>query len=173
MMDGKKFLAITEELSNRIDALETLGYEFWTPLGISIIAAGAGFIALVQNKKRAKEGTLQAVKSNIDSAKAQLETLSMELAPLKAKSSLSDEENRELEIKDQILNSVIERLLNAYNDGCDKFFKKQVVKQDFSDMYQNDIRSYIKEFPESFQAPLTEFDSMLKYFKEYLKNIKT
>lgn len=171
-MDTQTTLKLIEELSKRIDVIEGVQYKFWITVGVSILAILGSFYVIFQNKKQSKALVLQAIKSNIDLAKSQIESLSMELAPLKAKKSPSADEKQELDIKNQVYESALERLLNAYNDGCDKFYKKQISAQDFTDMYHQDIRTYIESFPDKFREPLTRFDKMLQYYNEYHKNIR-
>ncbi|QEN95337.1 hypothetical protein F0H33_00245 [Xanthomonas translucens pv. undulosa] len=67
---------------------------------------------------------------------------------------------------------MVERLLNAYNDGCQKFYQNQVIAQDFIDLYHQEIADYIREFKEKFSGPLTRFDAMLNYYNEKHKNPK-
>lgn len=163
---------IIEQLSKRVDALEGVGYRFWLPFGISIVAVGVSIYASLQSKKQSRAARLQGVKNNIDLAKAQLESLSMEVAPLKAKKTPTADEKRELELKLQVYESALERLLNAYNDGCDRFFKKQVDRQDFMDLYHQDIRDYVEQVPDKFQPPLTRFDNIVRYYDEKHKKAK-
>ena len=159
-------------IQNQTDKINELGLSFWVPVFISIIAVLISIWAIYSNKEQSKKNSLDKIKSNIDLAKAQLETLTMEIASLKAKTNKTNTEEKELEIKLQIINSVIERLLNNYENGCDKFFKKQVKKQDFVDSYHNDVALYITQFPDKFTEPLTQYKNMLKYYNKYYKNIK-
>lgn len=186
-MTDPAVVELINQISLRVTALEGKEYKFWLPVGISILAVIASLytahkakIASAENLRQAalnsaenlKQVTLQAVKSNIDTAKAQVESTAMQLAPLKAKASLTKDQKEELTIKEQIFDSVIERLLNAYNDACQKFYKSQVPSQDFVDLYHQDIADYIREFPDKFSGPLTRFDAMLQYFHEKHKNPK-
>lgn len=164
--------SLAQELSKRIDALEALGLRFWVPVVISIGALGTSFLAIRQNFTQRKAQALQAIKTNVDVAKAQVETLSMGIAQLVAKTNRSQEEEKELEIKNQAVNSSIERLLNAYNDGCDKFYKKQVDRQDFADLFSVDIALYIKKFPNKFSEPLTSYSRMIEYHRNHIKKVR-
>ena len=171
-MSESAIISALAQLSKRIDALEGIGYKFWIPAIISLIAVLISGFSASQTRKQSMTSRLQGVKNNIDLAKAQLESLSMELAPLKAKKTPTADEKRELDLKLQVYESALERLLNAYNDACDKFFKKQINKQDFMDLYHQDIRDYIEKVPDKFQAPLTRFDKMVQYYNERHKNAK-
>jgi hypothetical protein len=160
------------ELSKRIDALEGVGYKFWVPIVVSIVAVLVSAFSIHMNRNQSKISGLQAIKGNINLAKAQIETLSMELAPLKAKKNQTADEKRELELKLQVYDSAIERLLNGYNDGCDRFFKGQDHKKHYMDIYHQDIRDYVEKIPDKFQGPLTRFDHMLKYYNDKHKQAK-
>jgi hypothetical protein len=169
-------LELVRQLSFRVSALEGKEYKFWIPVAISVVAVAASFYAAYKGKlasaENLKQVTLQGIKSNVDAAKAQIEAMAMQLAPLRARKSLSQDQKDELNIKSQVFDSVVERLLNAYNDGCQKFYKNQVAKQDFIDLYHQDIADYIREFEEKFSGPLTRFDAMLRYHNDRHKNPK-
>lgn len=178
-MSDSTAISLIKEVSKRVDSLEQqvnnateYGMSFWIPVTISLLAILISFLSYLSNQKQSKKNALSKIKSNIDLAKSQIETLTMELAPLKAKNNRTNEEEQELKIKLQVYDSVIERLLNGYEDGCDKFFKKQIIKQDFIDSYHSDIRSYVEEFPEKFTEPLTRFTNTLDYYNEYHKKVK-
>lgn len=171
-IESEELIKLIDQLSQRVHLLEGLSYRFWIPVVTSIIASVISGFAIFQNIKQSKTNNLQAVKSNIDISKYHLEVASMGIAPLKAKKTLTADEKRELEIKNQVHESTLERLLNGYNSACQRFYKKQVIKQDFIDMYHEDIRTYIEAFPDKFSEPLTRFDMMLKYHKEYHKKPK-
>lgn len=162
-MSDEAILELLQQLSRRINALEASGYKFWIPITVSILAVLVSVYSVCQGRRQSKATRLQGVKNNIDLAKAQLESLSMELAPLKAKKTPTADEKRELDLKLQVYESALERLLNAYNDGCDRFFKKQIDQQDFIDMYHADIRDYVEQVPDKFRPPLTRFDKIVQY----------
>lgn len=165
-------IKLVDELSKRVDAIQGQWYEYWIPVSISLIALGTSILGFFQNRNQSKSNVLQGIKNNVDLAKSQFESKSMEVASLKSKSQLTEDEKKEVEIKNQVIESILERLLNAYNDGCDKFYKKRVVKQDFVDMYDKDIALYIESFPDKFQAPVTRFEKMIDYYNEYHKHKK-
>ncbi|MCL6714178.1 hypothetical protein M8R20_45135 [Pseudomonas sp. R2.Fl] len=176
-MGDAAILELIRGLSLRISELEGGSYKFWVPVIISILALGLSALSIVKAKsmseKNMRQVALQGIKSGVDSAKAQIEALSIQIAPLKAKQSpLNKSQLEEFQIKQQALDSAFERLLNAYNDGCQKFFKRQVDTQDFIDLYHQDIADYIREFESKFLPPLTRFDAMLRYYNEKHKNPK-
>ncbi|WP_231103666.1 hypothetical protein, partial [Xanthomonas graminis] len=160
----------------RVAALEGKESQFWIPVLISVVAVATSIFtaykAKLSSTENLKQIALQGIKSNIDAAKAQVESTAMQLALLKAKRSPTKDQKDELAIKQQVFDSMVERLLNAYNDGCQKFYKNQVIAQDFIDLYHQDIADYIREFKEKFSGPLTRFDAMLNYYNEKHKNPK-
>ncbi|WP_434982054.1 hypothetical protein [Xanthomonas arboricola] len=175
-MSDSLLAELIHQLSLRVTALEGNEYRFWVPVLISVAAIVASLFTAYKTKllsaDNLRQVVLQGIKSNIDAAKAQVESTAMQLAPLKAKESPTKDQKDELAIKEQVFDSVIERLLNAYNDGCQKFYKDQVVAQDFIDLYHQDIADYIRDFQEKFSGPLTRFDAMLRYYNEKYKNPK-
>lgn len=180
-MSEATILQLVEQLSLRVSSIEADGYKFWLPIVISILAVLISLYSVYETNKQAKKqiqqadeqkksNTLQSIKANVDAAKSQIEFISMEIAPLKSIQAPTVEQKNELDIKTQVFDTVTERLLNAYNDGCNKFFKGQVNAQDFIDLYHQDIADYVNAFPNKFTGPLTRFDGMIKYFNERNKS---
>ena len=171
-----QFQNIIEKINTityRLDTLEKSNID-WVALFIGIGSIVTAIITIVitvkwnrkniiQADKLRKEGNLQVIKSNIDSAKMNFQTISLQMIDVK---NLSEEaKNNKLE---QI--SVAQELvLNAYEDGCDAFYKNKVDQQDFIDKYDPDIGKYIEQFPDKF-SNITMYNQMLKYHKEYHKN---
>jgi len=71
----------------------------------------------------------------------------MQVAESKSNTNPTEDEKRALEIKNSILDSAFEKVLNAYEDGCSLFYKGKVNKKDFKEKYQLDIQDYVKRFP--------------------------
>lgn len=165
-----KFEEITPELINKIIShLNKTNIVTWLPIIIAFFALLISAISLLKSSVSTKDNLLQNIKMNIDTAKMQYENLSMESASLAAKKNKSADENRELELKRKILESALEKVLNAYEDGCSKYFKNKVNKKDFEEKYNMDIINYIKEFPGYFKEPETHYNSMLNYNKQHYK----
>lgn len=173
-----------DELEKVVNEAGNLDYKFWIPIVVSLIAIGVSLYIGYKSKKGAdanqtltlrqnllfqEQVNLQDIKNSINIAKNNVQTLSMELAPLKSKEALltlSPAEAAELGIKKQIFETAIEDLLNGYNDGCEKFYKNLVNQQDFMDSFHEDIGRYVESFPEKFSGPLVSFGSILKYYNE-------
>jgi 2-methylisocitrate lyase-like PEP mutase family enzyme len=161
-----------DQLSKRVDALSTFGPKAWIPIGISGFALFISIYSAWQNRNQNKETRLHGIKANIDTCKAAIESISMQLAPLRAKVKKTADEERELDIKSQVFEAAIERMLNAYESGCDSFFKGEVNKQHFINMFNTDISQHVSNFQEKFTPPLTSFDNMAKYHAAYIKKPK-
>ena len=165
-----KIEEITPELINNIIShLNKSNIVTWLPIIIAFLALLISALSLLKSSISTKDNILQNIKMNIDTAKTQYENLSMELASLAAKRNKNADENRELDIKKKITDSAFEKVLNAYEDGCSKYFKGKVNKKDFEEKYNMDIINYIKEFPDYFKEPETHYNSMLVYNRRNYK----
>lgn len=157
---------ITPELINQIISnLDKSNIISWLPIIIAFVALLVSIIALWRNNVSSKDNALQNIKTNIDNAKSQYENLSMESSSLYARKNRTADENSELKLKKKITDSAFEKVLNAYEDGCSKYFKNKVDKKEFEEKYNMDIINYIKEFPNFFKEPETHYNSMLDYHK--------
>lgn len=179
-----QILMLITQLSNRVDKLDeaikasaNLDFKFWFPFIISCLAIIVSIGLAIYTKKASektqrenqKQMNLQAIKTSIAIAKNEVQSITITLSPLKAKEknqTLDADQREELILKKAVFEATVEQLLNAYEDGCDKFYKNQINKQDFMDAFHMDIARYVQEFSESFQAPLTSYHQTLKYYKE-------
>ncbi|HEX7814404.1 hypothetical protein [Dyella sp.] len=166
-----------QELSVRIARLEGENHPTWAPiivsLAIGVASAAISIWSQVNARRQSRASALETIKSNVDAAKAQVETASMQLAPLVAKLNPTADEVAELTLKRQAFESIIERLLNAYEDGCRKYFNKQVDPTDFVQTYHQDIATYIEANKEKFAPPLTRFTSMVRYYDKEHKRVSS
>lgn len=162
-------VSLINNLLSRIDSLEMFSFTTWVTIGISFIALILSIISLRKNNSLAKDNALENIKRNIDAAKTQYETLAMEIASLQAKTNPTNDEKEELKIKSAILESALEKVLNAYDNGCSLFYKGKINKNDFKERYQLDIQDYVKEFPEKYNEPLTTYGNVVRFYKEEIK----
>jgi hypothetical protein len=153
----------------RIDSIEHFSYTNWITIAISFVAIVISFFSLKKNNSVTKDNALENIKRNIDTAKTQYETLCMQVAESKSNTNPTEDEKRALEIKNSILDSAFEKVLNAYEDGCSLFYKGKVNKKDFKEKYQLDIQDYVKRFPDKFTEPLTSYTNVVKFHKEEIK----
>jgi cell division protein FtsL len=161
------------DIIRRLSNLEKMSFISIISIGVSIIAVFVSILSYIKNNSLTKDNALTNIKSNIDDAKSHYENLCMEASALKAKENLSTEEQRELKLKKSICDSAFEKVLNAYDDGCVRFFNGKVNKKDFKEKYHQDLVKYVTEFPEKFEEPLTHYGHLLKYYKEFHKMQKT
>jgi len=155
----------------RIENLEKTTFLSILSIIVSVFAVIVGILSYLKNSSVTKDNALTNIKSNIDTAKSHYENLSMETAKLKVKIDKTEQEERELELKRTICDSAFEKVLNAYEDGCDRFFKNKVDKKDFREKYHTDIVKYVEEFPKEFSEPLTSYNRILAYYKRNHKMI--
>jgi len=133
----------------------------WVALYIGTISIIIAVFAYIDNKKNTKEVKLNYIDEKIDRARANYHTNAMEIAKMKA-----DTPEKKL-IMEKSDTAAIEAILNAYEDGCDAFFKKKIKQRDFSDKYHTDIRQFVEQYEKKFASPITAFANMLKYYKKY------
>lgn len=143
-------------------------FETWYLIATIIIAI-ISFFALYESKNSSKASLLHQVKNSINDAKTQIENLTLELSELRSKKKLTADEQRQKDIQEKIFESAIEKLLNVYDDACQKYFANSIPKNEFKKSYFNDIRKYIESFPEKFQEPLTEYNFMLRLYTKWHK----
>jgi len=155
---------IVLDLLNRMQALENAQNIEWITITISLVALTLSTLSFKKEQASVKDNMLSNIKVNIDNAKTQYETHAMEIASLISKNEKNDEEFR---IKQKICNSAFERVLNAYEDGCDAFYFSRVNKKHFMVKYHRDIIGYVEDFPDKFNGTLTHYGSILRYYKEY------
>lgn len=161
---------ITVELINSMIAYLNQGVLVtWLPILIAFFALVVSIISLLCGNASRKDVALQNIKMNIDNAKSQYENVSMELTSLGAKKNRNADEDRELELKKKIADSAFEKVLNAYEDGCSKYFRKKVNQKEFENKYNMDIINYIQKFTDYFKEPETHYNSMLEYHKKNFK----
>lgn len=141
----------------------------WVTVIISVLALIVSVLAFLNARNSSRANEMQFIKQNIDNAKSTIEDMMISLTKLTAKrdaNTITGEEELELNYRFKILNAAEERLLNAVEDGCDKFHKKQVKKQDFTDRYHEDIARYVKTYQDKFNG-FTSFCNMRDYYVRY------
>ncbi len=144
--------------------LATIGIGFF-----ALVALVISVITYFSTVKSNKAALLHQVKNSIDDAKTHLANLTLELSTLQSKSKLTADERRQLSIQISVYESALEKLLNAYEDGCQKYISKLILKAEFKKSYYGDIRRYIEEFTEKFTGPVTEYTHMISLYKEWHK----
>jgi len=133
-------------------------------LVFSLIAIVISCAAYFANKRSSKAALLHQVKNSVDSAKTQVENVGIKLAHLSAKSGLTQDEGQELTNLKIIFDSSVEKVLNAYEDGCQKYEADLILRDEFKKSYFEDIREYVAKFPEKFSPPLTRYTYITKLY---------
>jgi len=143
------------------------------------ISGGAALVATISmvvsaishfsNKRSTRAGLLHQVKTSIDDAKTQLENRTERIAPLKAKRQRTEDEEREYQTLLGVYESSLEKVINAYEDGCQKYYSNLILKDEFKKSYFGDIRNYVESFEDKFTGPVTPYTYMLKAYNEWHK----
>ncbi len=150
-------------------------YEVLT-LWISGIAAGIATLSLIisifgyfLNRRSNKAALLHQVKMSIDDAKTQLENRTVEISPLSSKKKRTADEDRQLTTLQTVYESSLEKVINAYEDGCQKYFAGLILKDEFKRSYFGDIRDYVEKFQDKFTGPVTRYTYVLKLYNQWHK----
>lgn len=160
------------DILKRVQSIENMSKYSWITIAISIAALAISYFAYRKNSTIARDNALMNIKTNIDNSKTNYERLSMEVAALMAKKDKTQTEEEEYQIKQKILDSSFGTVMNAYDDGCTRYYKRKVNKKEFEEKYHLDIVKYVEQFPEMFAEPLTHYGKILRYYKENHKKQK-
>jgi ABC-type phosphate/phosphonate transport system ATPase subunit len=172
--DSTKYLYGVIDSLRHVVSLQTESLSLFQKIYLSVIIVSAiissiSLIVIISSKNQGKASLLHQVRNSIDGAKTHVEQLKFEIAPLKSKTSRTpDEENCFIEYQ-LIEKSSVEKLLNTYEDGCQKYFAGTILKRQFEKTYKNDIRRYVEAFSDKFSEPLTEYIHMVKLYKKWHK----
>lgn len=136
---------------------------------VAIISLIVSILSSKSNKRSTKAALLHQVKTSIDDAKTQLENRTERIAPLKAKRQRNADEEREYQSLISVYESSLEKVLNAYEDGCQKYYANLILKDEFRKSYYNDVRNYVENFESKFTGPVTPYTYILKLYQEWHK----
>jgi len=157
---------IIADILIRIGNLEKISFLSILSIIVSLFAVIVSILSYLKNNSVTKDNTLTNIKFNIDTSKSHYENLCMETAELQSKNNRTEQEEKELELKKIICDSAFEKVLNAYEDGCNRYFKNKVNRNDFREKYHPDIVKFVEEFSEMFSEPLTSYNSILDYYRK-------
>ncbi len=132
---------------------------------LSLIAIVISIIALSNNSKKNKNDTLLILKGYINDARSNLSSVSLEI-------DKSTTANNPTEIQSAAFEEAQERLLNAYNTVCERFFKKEVDPKDFSDNFADDITTFVQNSSfatKYFNGLYSRFYYIKKYYTNYIE----
>jgi len=144
----------------------------WVSGLAALVATSSMFVSAksyFSNKRSNKATLLHQVKISIDDAKTQLENRTEKIAPLKSKKKRTAEEEREYQTLLGVYESSLEKVINAYEDGCQKYYANLIIKKEFKKSYFGDIRNYVENFEDKFTGPVTRYSYILKAYNEWHK----
>lgn len=80
---------------------------------------------------------------------------------------VKDEKDEEL--REALLDSALEGLLNAYDEACAKYLDGKVDKERFKKLYRDEIRQLVDDevIKEKYREPQTKFHATVKVYKEW------
>lgn len=144
---------------------------------LALIVSGATGAAMLYLNDRFNKATilfnkatiLQEVKRSIDNAKTQVENMSLAFLPISSKENPTPDEKKQKEAFKAIYDSAFEKVLNAYEDGCQKYYADLILRDEFKRSYFGDIRKYVEEFSDKFSEPVTCYTYMLRLYKEWYR----
>jgi len=141
-------------LLERVSNLEIIGFEFYLPLGISLLALGITIYHFIL--KRRYE-TFDRIENNIDNARVYLFQTVFELS-----------KNRDIdnEMKLKIINTAQEHLNNKFDDACRKYNKCRIDRKEFRHKYHQAIVDIVNNNKDSFNSNLTKHGNILEYYQK-------
>ena len=136
---------------------------------VAVLAMILSMISYFSNKRSNKATLLHQVKNSIDDAKTQLENRTVEMSELQSKKKKTADEERQYETLLAVHESSLEKVINAYEDGCQKYYAKLIIQEEFKKSYFGDIRDYVENFEDKFTGPVTRYSYILKAYNEWHK----
>lgn len=133
----------------------------------SIIAIAISVYSLILRKSKNKNDTLLAIKGYIQEARSNLSKISLEIS--KNKPELC-------EIETSVFSEAQERMLNAYELACERFYKKELDENDFYDNFADSIEAFMKnkDLEENyFTGDVAPYYYIPKYYREYIRKGKS
>ena len=112
------------------------------------------------------------IRNSIENSKNQIQNLSLTYAPLRAKKekgTLSDDEEIIFELHSKALDSMIESMLNQYDDACAKYIDNKIDKSRFKKTYYKEISNIVenKDFKNYFDPTTSNYKPILLIYKEW------
>lgn len=144
----------------------------WISGAAAVVAALSLIISILGyflNRRSNKAALLHQVKTSIDDAKTLMENRTVEMAPLTSKKKRTADEERQLETLKSVFESSLEKVINAYEDGCQKYCANLVLRTEFKKSYFGDIRDYVERFKDEFTGPVTRYTYILRLYREWHK----
>lgn len=139
---------------------------------VSVIALCVSFVASQKGNKLACVAN-DLTKTANDMQMAQVEMQIRELI-LNTRSRYEDKvvqvkDEKDEELREALLDSALEGLLNAYDEACAKYLDGKVDKERFKKLYRDEIRQLVDDevIKEKYREPQTKFHATVKVYKEW------
>lgn len=112
------------------------------------------------------------IRNSIASAQGEIRMFSVSFAPIRVKydsGALDDDGHKVYELNIKILNSMIEGLLNKYDDACGKYLDEKIDKNRFKKTYHKEISNLVgnAEFKKYFDPVTSPYKAILIVYKEW------
>lgn len=119
--------------------------------------------------KSAEASVEMSLFSEINSTKEKIMDCTESMEGLKAKKTLTAEEKRLLDFKEQRFRVALENNLNAYNEACAKYLDGKIDKVRFKKSYHSEIQNIVQNqnLKKYFEGPASKYKAVLKVFDEW------
>lgn len=109
------------------------------------------------------------INERITNTKERVSDISMQMAPLLAKKSRSEEEEAQHQIYVRNLRTAIENNLNAYEEACAKYRDNKVDRKRFVKNYRTEIRQLVenKHHKKYFDGVTSRYKAILEVYSEW------
>jgi len=161
---------IIADILSRLQSLENGQAINWKDLIASIPALIAAFVAYLKAKTAEINSNSAIHEKDIDIAEYQCEIQhEPQYEPLAKKINPSPSvlgiAPTEFQAEEQPIKSGLERLFNAYENGCKDYFSKKINRERFKSKYGKSIIDYA----EKYSNILGRYESISKFYKELRK----
>lgn len=148
-------------------------------IGISIISVIIAGIALYKSSQASSSAlNIQhasvelEIRNSISSAQSEIRMFSVSFASLKVEYDAGTLDNNGLKVFEfnvKTLNSMIESMLNKYDDACGKYLDGKIDKNRFKKTYHREISNLVQngEFKKYFDPVTTSYKAILVVYKEW------
>lgn len=141
-------------LIERVNDLEVLGLSFYLPLFISVLAL---IITVYHFILKRRYENFDRIENNIDNARVYLFQTIIEI---------SKDYNMDDVIRDKIIKTATEHLLNKFDDACRKYNKNKIDKKEFKHKYHQVIVDLVNNNRPNFETNLAKHSNMLEYYQK-------
>lgn len=156
----KKF----EQISLRLDQLESEKLNWFLVYGPIIISILALLIPYIQNKRRDKKTEFIHLRSRIDDSIGNLREKEYELNLKKTNNEISKAQF------DFLLNEFLDDMFLKLNEACQSYFENKLKKTEFEQAYKDVIAIRVKEYNYLFTG-MTIYPFVKRFYDQFNKRI--